>query len=148
MRWMPHLTVAAIAERDGAFLMVEENIDGRLVINQPAGHLDDAESLLDAVVRETLEETGWHFSPEAVTGIYRWRNADNGETFIRIAFCGQCEAHDPGRPLDKGIERALWMPYAQITAERTALRSPLVLRCLDDHLSGTRFPLSALRDVL
>lgn len=144
---MPHVTVAAIAEHNGAFLMIEEQVGGRLVINQPAGHLDDAESLVDAVIRETLEETGWHFRPEAVTGLYRWRNDDNGKTFIRVTFCGQCGRHEPERPLDDGIQRALWMSYDEITSNAKALRSPLVVRCLNDYLSGARFPLTVVQDV-
>lgn len=147
MRWTPHLTVAAIAEHGGTFLMVEERVGDRLVLNQPAGHLDDAESIVDAIVRETLEETGWHFQPEAVTGLYRWRNPTNGETFVRIAFCGHCVEHEPHRPLDAGIERALWLPYERITGGEAVLRSPLVLRCLNDYLAGGRFPLSVLRDI-
>lgn len=147
MLWKPHLTVAAIAERDGAFLMVEEDIDGRLVLNQPAGHLDDAESLLEAVRRETLEETAWHFRPEAITGCYRWRNPVNEETFVRVVFCGTCIEHEPTRILDQGIRRTLWMRYSEIEAASGALRSPLVLQCLKDYLSGTRFPLTMIRDI-
>lgn len=148
MRWTPHVTVAAIVERDGAFLMVEERVGGRLVLNQPAGHLDDAESLISAVIRETLEETGWRFRPEAVTGLYRWRNPENGETFVRVAFCGDCTEHETDRVLDADIERALWLPYDQITSAATLLRSPLVLKCLDDYRNGTRFPLQVLQDIV
>ncbi|KAA3627240.1 MAG: NUDIX hydrolase [Proteobacteria bacterium] len=147
MRWTPHLTVAAIAERNKTFLMVEERINGNLVLNQPAGHLNDAESLLEAVVRETLEETGWHFHPESLVGIYRWRNPENGETYLRAALSGECTDHEPRRPLDDGIEGVLWLSHSQIVARTVSLRSPLVLRCLDDYLSGTRYPLALLQNL-
>lgn len=148
MRWKPHVTVAAIAEDAGSFLMVEERVAGRLVYNQPAGHLDDAESLYDAVVRETLEETGWHFDPEAVIGCYRWRNGHSGETFLRIAFCGQPLKHEPDRPLDRGIVRAVWLRHDELLGAPDRMRSPLVLRCLDDYLAGNRFPLGVVQDIV
>lgn len=147
MRWMPHVTVAAIVESSGKFLMVEEHVEGRLVLNQPAGHLDDGESLSEAVIRETLEETGWHFQPRAVTGIYRWRHPVNGETFLRVAFSGRCTDHDAHRPLDTGIVQALWMARDELGSRGGMLRSPLVLRCLDDYLAGNSFPLAMLNDV-
>jgi 8-oxo-dGTP pyrophosphatase MutT (NUDIX family) len=148
MRWMPHVTVAAIVERDGRFLMVEEYAEGRLVINQPAGHLDDRESLADAVVRETLEETGWHFHPQTVTGVYRWRHPSNGQTFLRVAFSGHCDEHESEQPLDDGIVQALWLERSELLARRSSLRSPLVMRCVEDYLAGTGYPLHLLNDVL
>ncbi len=147
MRWMPHVTVAAVIEEDGKFLMVEERAEGRLVLNQPAGHLDDKESLPEAVVRETLEETGWHFRPAAITGVYRWRHPTNGETFLRIAFSGVHTDHEPGRTLDEGIVRTLWLDREELVARRAMLRSPLVLRCLDDYLAGIAHPMDILNDV-
>src|SRR5882672_10221362 len=100
MRWNPEVTVAAIVEREGRFLMVEERIRGRLVLNQPAGHLEDRETLLEAVVRETREETAWRLTPQALVGTYLWRSPDE-RTFLRFAFCGVVDDHRPTEPLDK-----------------------------------------------
>ncbi len=144
MRFNPEVTVAAIVERDGRFLVVEERIEGRLVINQPAGHLEDAETLVEAVVRETREETAWRLTPEALVGTYLWRNPDNGRSFLRFAFCGSVDAHDPDQALDAGIVRAPWFSHEQLLAQRTRMRSPLVLRCLDDYLLGRRQPLDSV----
>ena len=142
MTWKPHATVAAIIERDGKFLMVEELAHSEQVFNQPAGHLDPDESLIDAVIRETLEETAWNFTPEAVTGIYLWKHPVNGKSFLRVTFCGQCRDHDPEQPLDDGIIQAVWKSRAEL--EQQKLRSPMVLNCIDDYLSGRRFPLDML----
>ncbi|GAB4357640.1 MAG: NUDIX hydrolase [Gammaproteobacteria bacterium] len=147
MRWMPHVTVAAIVEQGGRFLMVEERVEGRLVLNQPAGHLEDGEGLRDAVVRETYEETGWRFQPQAVVGLYRWRHPRNGETFLRIAFSGTCREHDPDRTLDESITRSLWLERGEILGEGNRLRSPLVMRGIDDYLAGNRYPLELLQDI-
>jgi 8-oxo-dGTP pyrophosphatase MutT (NUDIX family) len=147
MSFNPEVTVAAIAEQDGRFLMVEERISGRLVINQPAGHLEDGESLVDAVVRETREETAWRLQPEALVGVYLWRNPDNGRSFLRFAFCGSVDDHHPAQPLDKGIVRALWANHEQLLAQSARLRSPLVLRCLEDYLLGKRQPLATVASV-
>lgn len=147
MIWKPHVTVAAVAERDGRFLLVEEEIDGRLVINQPAGHLDPGESLITAAVRETLEETAWHFIPKALVGIYRWVNPDNEATFVRFAFAGEAVEHDPQRPLDKEIRNVLWLNGEEIEARAEQLRSPLVHRTIDDYRTGRRYPLDVLFDL-
>jgi 8-oxo-dGTP pyrophosphatase MutT (NUDIX family) len=148
MSWNPEVTVAAIVDRGGPergkFLMVEERISGRLVLNQPAGHLEDGESLVEAVIRETREETAWRLHPEALVGIYLWRNPDNGRTFLRFAFCGSVDDHQPERPLDTGIVRALWLSHEQLLAQTPRLRSPLVLRGLDDYLLGKRLPLETV----
>lgn len=144
MVWKPHATVAAIVERQDKFLLVEERSRGQLVINQPAGHLEPGESLLQAVVRETLEETAWHFQPEALTGIYHWRNPDTGNTFLRACFCGAAVAHEAERALDEGIVRALWLDRAQLLARGEQLRSPMVMQCIDDYLAGKRYPLDVL----
>jgi len=141
MIWKPHMTVAALVERDGRFLMVEESINGQLLYNQPAGHLEDQESLLEAVVRETREETAWSFEPRSITGIYHWRQADSGDTFIRVSFAGRVTTHDPHSPLDEGIVRALWMEPGDIRRRAEYLRSPMVLRSIDDYLGGAAFPL-------
>lgn len=145
-RFAPHVTVAAVAEDSGRFLMVRERIDGQVRYNQPAGHLEEGESLHEAVIRETLEETAWWFRPQALIGLYRWI-APNGTTFLRATFCGIAEHHDAGRPLDTGIETAEWLNREQIRALADALRSPLVLRSIDDYLAGIRHPLELLQDL-
>jgi 8-oxo-dGTP pyrophosphatase MutT (NUDIX family) len=147
MVWKPHATVAAIIERDNKFLMVEELIHGEKVFNQPAGHLDPDENLIDAVKRETLEETAWHFEPQAITGIYLWKHPDNGESFLRIAFSGTCHDHDPEQSLDDGILQAAWRSRDELIEQQQRLRSPMVLNCIDDYLAGKRFPLDMLVDV-
>ena len=144
MIWKPHMTVAALIENDGRFLMVQERISGESVYNQPAGHLEDNETLIDAVIRETREETAWHFEPESVTGIYRWRHPENHETFIRVSFSGKGLFHDPACELDSCIERTLWLTAEEIRCQPDKLRSPLVLRSIDDYLAGSAYPLSLL----
>ena len=143
MVWKPDVTVAALIERDRHFLLVEERIRGRLVLNQPAGHLEDGESLLDAVVRETLEETAWQFRPEALLGIYQWRSP-RGHTTLRIAFTGSVHGHDAARALDPPIVTTHWFTRDEIAREAARLRTPLVLRCIEDYLAGRRLPLDAL----
>jgi len=147
MIWKPNVVVAAIVEREGKFLLVEEEADDKLVLNQPAGHLDAGESLLDAVVRETLEETAWHLAPDALLGIYRWPHPTKEITYIRFAFIGRVTRHEPERVLDEGIVRALWLTPQEIRAERARHRSPQVERCLDDYLAGQRYPLELLKDL-
>jgi 8-oxo-dGTP pyrophosphatase MutT (NUDIX family) len=144
MGWNPEVTVAAIVEHDHRFLIVEERISGRLVLNQPAGHLEDGETLLEAVIRETREETAWRFRPEALVGTYLWRNPDDGRSFLRFAFCGTVDDHRARQPLDAGIQRALWITHDQLLAQGSRLRSPLVLRCLQDYLLGKRQPLDTV----
>ena len=148
MVWKPDVTVAAVVERDGRFLFVEERASGRVVINQPAGHLESGETFLEAVSRETLEETGWTFRPTAVVGIYVWQAENVSRSFLRVAFSGTLEAHDPDRSLDHGILRTRWMDHDQLLAMQSRLRSPLVLRCVDDYRSGTRYPLALLSHLL
>jgi len=147
MIWKPNVVVAAIVEREGKFLLVEEEADDKLVLNQPAGHLDEGESLLDAVVRETLEETAWQLTPEALLGVYRWPHPTKDITYIRFAFIGRVTRHEPERVLDEGIVRALWLTPQEIRAERARHRSPQVERCLDDYLAGQRYPLELLKDL-
>jgi 8-oxo-dGTP pyrophosphatase MutT (NUDIX family) len=144
VRWNPDVTVAAVVERDGRFLVVEERIAGRLVLNQPAGHLEDGETLLAAVIRETREETAWRFAPQALVGVYLWRNPDDGRSFLRFAFCGTVDDHQAAQPLDRGIQRALWLSREQLLAQAGRLRTPLVMRCLDDYLLGRRQPLDSV----
>ena len=140
----PEVTVAAVVVRDGRFLLVEERIAGRLVLNQPAGHLEDRETLVEAAVREAREETAWRFHPEALVGTYLWRNPVNGRSFLRFAFCGQVDDHQPRQPLDKGIVRALWLSSAELEAQPARLRSPLVMRCIEDFLQGRRQSLESV----
>ena len=144
--WTPHMTVAAVIERDGHFLMVEEHAEGRRVVNQPAGHLEPNERLVDAVVREVLEESRSHFVPEAVIGIYRWVSPATGETHVRVAFAGRVRGTEPERPLDEPIIAARWCTYEELQALTPDLRSPLVLGCIDDYLRGYRYPLEILRE--
>jgi 8-oxo-dGTP pyrophosphatase MutT (NUDIX family) len=143
MVWKPDVTVAAVIERSGRFLLVEERIRGRLVLNQPAGHLEDGESLLEAVVRETLEETAWHFTPESLLGIYQWRSP-RGHSTLRFAFTGSVLGHDAARPLDPPVVATHWFARPEIAQRAAQLRTPLVLGCIDDWLAGRRLPLDAL----
>lgn len=144
MPWNAEVTVAAIVERDGRYLMVEERSSGRLVLNQPAGHLEDRETLIEAVIRETREETAWRLTPAALIGTYLWRNPENERTFLRFAFCGSVDDHRPEQPLDTGIVRAVWLSHEQLLAQPGRLRSPLVLRCLEDYRRGMRQPLESV----
>jgi 8-oxo-dGTP pyrophosphatase MutT (NUDIX family) len=147
MVWKPRVTVAIIAESDGKYLMVEELVNGEKRLNQPAGHLEDGESLIDAAVRECLEETAWQFRPEALVGIYRWRHPASEDTYLRATFCGQCVQHHVDRALDPDITAAHWMTADAIRERETQLRSPLVLRSLEDYLGGKRYPVDMLIDV-
>ena len=125
--------------------MVEEKQDKETVINQPAGHLEDGESLQAAVIRETLEETAWQFQPEAITGIYRWVHPGLKRTYLRISYTGSVGQHSPGQALDEGIVGARWLSREELLKQQ--LRSPMVLRCIDDYLAGHRYPLSLCDDV-
>jgi len=145
--WTPHLTVAAIVERDGRFLFVEENSEGKVVLNQPAGHVEEYESATDAVVRETLEESGRHFTPEAITGFYRWRSPLNGITYLRIAYCGVCGDRDNELKLDTDIITTHWLSPAEAAGHKAELRSPLVMQGIRDYLSGQRYPLDLITEV-
>lgn len=146
MIWKPNVTVAAVVECDGRFLLVEEETANGLALNQPAGHLEEGESLLQAVTRETLEETGWGFTPQALLGIYRWRSP-RGVTYLRFAFVGRLDAHDATRKLDTGIVRTLWLSPGEIEVQRARHRSPQVQHCVEDYLAGARYPLALLHDV-
>jgi 8-oxo-dGTP pyrophosphatase MutT (NUDIX family) len=143
----PALTVAAIIVRDGAFLCVEEKTRHGLRLNQPAGHLEAGETIVAATIRETLEETGYTVEPVALVGIYRWQMPDSGATFVRFAFAADVRSHDPARRLDAGIVGAHWLDYETLQSRRADHRSPLVMRCVDDFLAGTRMPLSVLTEV-
>lgn len=134
----PDVTVAAVVERDGQFLCVEERIRHRLVLNQPAGHVEDRETLLAAVIRETREETAYCFEPRALLGTYLWRDPESELSTLRFAFVGDVTAHDPTQALDRGIVRALWMTPRQLQHAAARLRSPLVMRAVEDYLAGRR----------
>lgn len=142
--WKPNVTVAAVVERDGRFLLVEEETSRGRLFNQPAGHLDPGESLIDAVARETLEETAYTFEPAALLGIYQYHSAEDGVTYLRFAFTGTLTGHDSSRILDTGVIRAAWLAPGEIRREQARHRSPLVMRCIDDYLAGRRYPLAAL----
>ena len=145
----PRVTVASVVERDGRFLVVEERPDGGgLVINQPAGHVEHGETLLEAVARETFEETAWRFTPEFLVGVYLWTHPSGKSCYLRACFGGSVGGHEPGRALDEGIERALWLSRDELAAQRGRLRSPLVLGVIDDWLAGERYPLSVLKSFL
>lgn len=148
MSWHPDITVAAIIEHTGRFLLVEEHIDGVSVFNQPAGHVERGESILEAVVRETFEETAWRFSPAWLLGVYSWHNPQTHCAVLRFAFSGSVYGHDPSQPLDQPVIRTHWLTAEEMRAQGPRLRSPLVLRCLEDHLAGQRFALSAINAVI
>lgn len=141
MIWKPNVTVAAVVERDGKYLLVEEQTSHGILFNQPAGHLEPAESIVQGAIRETLEETGYLFVPQAVLGIYRWHSPSDDITFLRFAFTGEVIDHDPDQALDAGILRADWFTMDDIRAVTYSHRSPLVMRCIEDHLAGKRYPL-------
>ena len=147
--WQPDVTVATVVVRDGRLLVVEEQVNGALVLNQPAGHLEPDESLVDAALRETREETGWDVRLTAFVGAYQWKaplSSNNpGRHYLRFAFAAEPVEHDPARPLDTGIVRALWMTPAELEAARSRHRSPLVWQVVADHLAGRRHPLSLLQ---
>jgi len=142
--WQPDVTVATVVVRDGRLLVVEERVNGALVINQPAGHLEPDESLTDAALRETREETGWDVRLTGFIGAYQWK-AENGRHYLRFAFAAEPERHDPTRSLDTGIERAMWMTPTELISLRDRHRSPLVWRVVADYLGGRRHPLSMLQ---
>jgi 8-oxo-dGTP pyrophosphatase MutT (NUDIX family) len=147
-RWKPSVTVAAIVEQGGRYLLVEEDTPEGLRLNNPAGHLDEGESLLQGVVREALEETARRFAPSALLGVYlsRFRRPwlDEDVTYLRFAFCGTVGEAETGRALDDGIVRTLWLTPDEIRASLARHRSPLLLRCVEDHLAGRRYPLESL----
>ncbi|TYT23792.1 NUDIX hydrolase [Luteimonas viscosa] len=145
--WQPDVTVATVVIDDGRLLCVEERVQGQLVLNQPAGHLEPDETLLDAALRETREETGWDVRLTAFIGAYQWKaparpGEDEGRHYLRFAFAAEPLAHDPAQPLDEGIVRAVWMTPSELRAAADRHRSPLVWRAVADHLAGRRHPLS------
>ena len=146
MVWKPDVTVACVVERDGRFLLVEEETGDGLRLNQPAGHLEPNESIVDAVVRETLEETAYDFTPAQLTGVYRWTRPAGNLSYLRFTFSGQLGKHHSERSLDTGIVRTLWLSRDEILASSERHRSPLVVRCVEDYLAGNRYAIDALID--
>lgn len=144
MIWKPNATVAAVIERDGKFLLVEETTSQGVRFNQPAGHWEPEETLAAAATREVLEESAYDFEPQYLLGIYRWHAPESDTTYLRFAFGGKLLAHHPERPLDEGILRAVWLTTDEIRASQALHRSPLVLRCVEDYLAGKRYPLDIL----
>lgn len=144
MIWKPNVTVAAVIENDGKFLMVEEETAEGVQFNQPAGHLEEGETLVEAVLREVWEETAHRFEPSSLLGIYHWKHPRKDITYLRFAFIGKAGSHDPAQPLDEGILRAVWMTSEEIRATADRHRSPQVLTCVEQYLAGQTFPLSVL----
>ncbi|MCW5576575.1 MAG: NUDIX hydrolase [Burkholderiales bacterium] len=142
-QWKPNVTVAAVVEQEGRFLLVEEQTADGIRYNQPAGHLEEGESLVEAVIRETLEESARHFTPTGLVGVYQYRKPGSPVTYLRFAFTGEVSAPEDC-PLDTGILRALWMPAAEIRTCRERHRSPLLMQCVDDYIAGRRYPLQLL----
>lgn len=145
--WQPDVTVATVVVRDGRLLLVEERSNGRLVLNQPAGHLEPDESLEEAALRETREETGWDVRLTAFVGAYQWKAPETGRHYLRFAFAADAVFHDPQRSLDEGIVRTLWLTPAELQAASERHRSPLVARAVADYLGGRRYPLALAQHV-
>ena len=144
MTWAPHVTVATLIEQQGRYLLVYEEADGRRVYNQPAGHLEPDESLAEAALRETLEETGWQVALTGVVGVNLYTAPSNGITYIRTTFIAEPIKHHPERPLDKGIIEAVWLTYEEIQARQEQLRSPMTLQIIEEYRAGRRFPLNVV----
>lgn len=148
MVWKPHVTVAAIVERDQRFLLVEEHTPHGIAFNQPAGHLEAGESLQQAVIREVQEETAWQFVPQALVAVQLWRRNPEAPSFLRFCFCGEVQDYDATQSLDEGIISTHWLSREDIAARSNQLRSLLVLQTVDEYLKGTRYPLSLVQSFL
>lgn len=144
-RWSAHATVAAIVEVNGKFLLVEEETERGNRFNQPAGHLEDNETLTEAVIRETQEEAAYTFTPTALLGIYHWKHEHNNSTYLRFAYIGQVSNHQPTQTLDDGIIRTVWMSIEEVREKAMLMRSPQVVTCFEDYLAGKSFPLEIMR---
>jgi 8-oxo-dGTP pyrophosphatase MutT (NUDIX family) len=144
MTWSAHVVTACVVERDGRFLIVEEHIDGSVLLNQPAGHWEQHETLIEAARRETLEETRWEVEPTHLLGLYHVDPEGLGYGFLRVAFVAEALREHRQRALDDGIARAMWLTRDEIVASRERHRSPMVLRCVDDYLDGRRYPLDLI----
>ena len=146
-QFKPNTTVAAIIELNGKFLLVEEVTERGNRFNQPAGHLEYGESLIQAVIRETMEEAAYEFTPEALLGVYQWKHPHNDTTYLRFAFIGKVGVHYPLQELDDGIVQAVWMDIDEIRDKAGLMRSPQVITCVDDYLAGKRFPLDVITNL-
>jgi 8-oxo-dGTP pyrophosphatase MutT (NUDIX family) len=147
MEWKPDITVAAVVARERRFLIVEERIAGKRVLNQPAGHVEDNESVIAAVIRETREETAWQFAPEALVGVYCWRKPDSQHDTLRFAITGQVSDHNALAALDQPIITTHWLTREELLHRQEQLRTPLVLRCIDDFLAGHCSALTGIADL-
>ena len=147
IQFKPNTTVAAIVEQNGKFLLVEETTDRGNRYNQPAGHLEDGETLIEAVIRETMEESAYEFTPEHLLGIYHWKQTHNNTTYLRFAFIGKVGVHYPVQELDDGILQAVWMDVDEMRDKANLMRSPQVLACVEDYLAGKRYPLSIITNL-
>ncbi len=148
MVWKPHVTVAAVIERENRFLFVEEETSNGLAFNQPAGHLEQGEDLITAVKREVTEETAWQFEPESLVAIQLWRRSPEHPSFLRVCFAGRCHSFNPELQLDDGIVATHWLTRAQIAGQQERLRSILVLKSVDYYLNGERYPLSMIKSLI
>jgi len=137
-KWLPRVTVATVIEDDGKFLMVEENIHGKKILNQPAGHLEPGETLTEAAVRETLEETGWHIKVDHLIEFSQWTSPNSQKHYLRSCFAGTAVEFDPNQTLDDGIIQAIWMTRDEVAEQIHRLRSPLVLHHIDHHINGKK----------
>jgi len=144
MSWTPHATVATVVEKDGRYLIVEEASNGRQVLNQPAGHVEDGEFIVAAARRETLEETGWEIEPTHLIGIYTYKAPHSKVTYYRFCYAAKALQHHPDLPLDDDIDQVHWFTLDEITSRTDVLRSPLVLKCIEDYLAGQKFPLDLI----
>jgi ADP-ribose pyrophosphatase YjhB (NUDIX family) len=148
MVWKPHVTVAAVIEREGRFLLVEEHTASGLKFNQPAGHLEENESLIEAVKREVFEETAWQFEPEALVSIQLWRRNSKQPSYLRCCFAGYCHSYNPAQMLDDGIIATHWLSREGIISQPKRMRSPLVSIAVEEYLKGERHPLNMLKSFL
>ncbi len=149
MKSISHVTVASVIEHNGKYLMVKEMANGLTVYNQPAGHWEVDETLIDAAIRETQEETAWGFIPDSLVGIYRWKHPEKDEVYLRVTFSGTAQNHQPDQPLDNGIIEALWMTREEIEAlPEIERRSAMVLKSIEDYENGCRCDLSILSEVI
>ena len=139
--------MAAIIEQNGKFLLVEEETDRGNRYNQPAGHLEDGETLIEAVIRETMEEAAYAFTPEALLGVYQWKHPLNDTTYLRFAFIGKAGVHYPMQELDEGIVQTVWMDIDEIRDKQNLMRSPQVLTCIEDYLAGKRYSLQVITNL-
>jgi 8-oxo-dGTP pyrophosphatase MutT (NUDIX family) len=146
MDWYPHATVAVIVEKDGKFLLIEEHSSGEVVLNQPAGHIEEGETFVQAACRETLEESAWHVKPCYLIGFYVYRSGNNNITYHRACFYAEAIKHDAGRPLDDGIIQTVWMTRDEVALNKHKLRCPMVLQCIDDYIAGKQYPLELIHE--